>query len=614
MAGSAFSTGVTPANGFNAKLWDGFTQLGTMAVTEGAKYATQLAFSYGSGYRGSELFSDAWQNHGGITFNINAGSIMQAAGFLGAVNGTGYSAMEREQYNIWANAFGALGLSITAGANGVAGNLGSGGYDLVNMGFSMAKGLTLNKLMKAQAAANPAFAEMFKMTYGYGDFAGEETVWRLLLGRDTLELGSTPDGKAQTIAGANGRTIRMNGTSVADMAVTLQHEAWRDGIVGSTQSQRDRETVKATQANTQLALALLGSSEYGRQMNAAIGGSRNLQKDIQNYLNPKGNFEQYVKDNYDSSADYWKLSENGTMISGEDGWLRDVNGDFILDAAGNKIGADDRTEGLLKILSHYGLSFNKDDVKTFLKNTGVLSKEELAALEKELNITSDEKKALNLYKQFSLQDSIIINIKNIDSVGQSGWDKTYTGILSDLTRKIFNPKIDPLNLIIPNYSGDGCMARRAIISDYLQKNGFDMSKAAYIDFANMQKNDYNGSELDSAYKRTGAPPEFSWSFHTAASTTIGGQTFVIDYIFNPTSRLLTVEEWIKMHKNPSLTPKSNNGSTPLSEFDYVNPIPEVKPGTFTTKSYPFSFSYNSYLDFSRKFLDEYKKYIDSQRR
>ena len=113
-------------------------------------------------------------------------------------------------------------------------------------------------------------------------------------------------------------------------------------------------------------------------MNAAIGGSRNLQKDIQKCLDPNGDFEQYVKENYDSSADYWKLSENGTMISGEDGWLRDANGDFVLDAAGNKIGADDRTEGLLKILSHYGLSFNNDDVKTFLKNTGVLRFEKLS--------------------------------------------------------------------------------------------------------------------------------------------------------------------------------------------------------------------------------------------
>jgi len=339
MAGKAFNAGVTPANGFDAKVWDGFMQLGTMAVTEGAKYATQLAYSYGAGYRGGELFSNAWQNHGGITFNLNAGSIMQAVGFLGAINGTGYSAMEREQFNTWSNAFGALGLSMTLGANGVSGRLGSGGYDLVNMGFSMAKGLTLNKLMQQQITTNPAFAEMYKKTYGYGDFAGEETVWRLLLGKDTLILDITNSEKyrngseeerakmlqeAKAITennGSGGRNIYMQdmrnrgleGEGVLNnMAITLQHEAWRDGKVTANNSV---ETLRAAKAHTMMALGFLGQKGVHQ-------GFMDAQLMIEMLVMQKGEsvFEEYVKNTYRSDADFWTLVvEGGRLKLKEDG-------------------------------------------------------------------------------------------------------------------------------------------------------------------------------------------------------------------------------------------------------------------------------------------------------
>ncbi|MDY6030887.1 MAG: M23 family metallopeptidase, partial [Treponemataceae bacterium] len=53
---------------------------------------------------------------------------------------------------------------------------------------------------------------------------------------------------------------------------------------------------------------------------------------------------------YDSSADYWRLMSDGSLVQDKDGWLRDENDNFILDKDGNKIGSDGQETGLLNIL------------------------------------------------------------------------------------------------------------------------------------------------------------------------------------------------------------------------------------------------------------------------
>ena len=78
----------------------------------------------------------------------------------------------------------------------------------------------------------------------------------------------------------------------------------------------------------------------------AILSDMNLMTDL-HYLQPGADvFASYAGAAYDSSADYWLLTENGKMKSGADGWLRDSNGDLVLDATGKPIGADDKEKGL----------------------------------------------------------------------------------------------------------------------------------------------------------------------------------------------------------------------------------------------------------------------------
>jgi len=61
-------------------------------------------------------------------------------------------------------------------------------------------------------------------------------------------------------------------------------------------------------------------------------------------------FGEYVGQAYDSSADYWKLMEDGSLEMTEDGWLKDPNGNYILDEDGNRMGAEGIQEGLQNIL------------------------------------------------------------------------------------------------------------------------------------------------------------------------------------------------------------------------------------------------------------------------
>jgi murein DD-endopeptidase MepM/ murein hydrolase activator NlpD len=128
-------------------------------------------------------------------------------------------------------------------------------------------------------------------------------------------------------------------------AVRLGHEAYRDGIIGSGQTE---ETVSAVMAHTVMAakMALNG---------ADFSGDADIMRDLYEFYkaSASGNmsaFTEYAMASYDSSADFWKLTANGGLEYDGSGWLRGVDGKYILDANGNRIGAETIESGLLKIL------------------------------------------------------------------------------------------------------------------------------------------------------------------------------------------------------------------------------------------------------------------------
>jgi superoxide dismutase len=62
-----------------------------------------------------------------------------------------------------------------------------------------------------------------------------------------------------------------------------------------------------------------------------------LARDVFEYLKAnskngnKSDFNDYVDENYDSSEDFWKLTEDGSLRFDGDGWLKDSNGNQIYD-------------------------------------------------------------------------------------------------------------------------------------------------------------------------------------------------------------------------------------------------------------------------------------------
>jgi len=101
-------------------------------------------------------------------------------------------------------------------------------------------------------------------------------------------------------------------------------------------------------AHTQMALRMLDDGK-------AIQMTENLDMDITAYklsqhLGDDSIFAGYVAGNYDASADYWKLMDDGTLVNDGSGWLTDEHGRAIKNKEGKQIGAKNIEAGLLNIL------------------------------------------------------------------------------------------------------------------------------------------------------------------------------------------------------------------------------------------------------------------------
>lgn len=126
-----------------------------------------------------------------------------------------------------------------------------------------------------------------------------------------------------------------------------------------------KDTLTRTAAgHTQMALAMLDDSLYANEMLNHIYSDINLQNDINAYLYASqtgniGAYGNYVAANYDSSADYWKMTWGGQLVSDGSGWLKDENGMYISrDGArtekpiqGETLGAAYQEAGLLNIMA-----------------------------------------------------------------------------------------------------------------------------------------------------------------------------------------------------------------------------------------------------------------------
>ena len=356
------------------KFYGGAMKLGTAAAGKATEYGVHLAYAGGD-------FEKAYDNMGGITLNLaNLGSIFDFAGSMSARhNGTGQSSLG----NI-ARKFGGTGLlEMNIGRNGISMQLGMGGIDVGGALYDLGKrSYDRSMLQRYEREHGKDKGETAYSAYVYGDWTQEHTAARLASGKDELYFTKGKEYTAKTSSnGKGGRRIEITDSKDRRLnAIQLGHEAYRDGKVGGNNAQ---ETIAAVLGHTGMAVRM---EEDGKR----VAGSDLLRAEMDAYK--RGDMDALLMNaltNYDSTDDYWKLMEDGSLAYDGDGWLKDSNGNQIYDEDGNPIGSNGIETGLRKILK-----VDETEARRILRNSHFIADDDSATPWKnELN--EDRKITLN---------------------------------------------------------------------------------------------------------------------------------------------------------------------------------------------------------------------------
>ena len=214
-------------------------------------------------------------------------------------------------------------LEFTVGKDGVSSKIGNGGtnisYSTIKSSISGASSLHKNSQIN-KTGYDKQTKDALRSQWGFGDKTAKKQLEEIIKGDIILKLDADGSEVAQSINENGQKIIHINSSQnegFIDLGLTLQHEAHRDGIISDEQSQYI-ETVNAVAGHTKMALAMTKDSLYTKDMLNHISSDTNLQNDINAYLyaaytGNTGLFAGYVGANYDTSADYWRVHENGSI-------------------------------------------------------------------------------------------------------------------------------------------------------------------------------------------------------------------------------------------------------------------------------------------------------------
>ncbi len=255
---------------------------------------------------------------GGLTFNI---------GRLGMFADMMASGIARNNATGQAGKFGEIAqklegkgiLEINIGSNGITGKFGMGGFDLAGSLYTFGKRMYDKKELESYLAANEnkdnedqekKAAATAWTTYVYGDSTQENTVMRLVKDLDQLEFvskeGKPDNWKAQTTSNGNGgRRIQMLDSGNDNInAIQLGHEAYRDG-----------KTLTETEQKAETIAAVLGHAGMAGRMMGYAGNNITGDYALEGLLFNSGRTDilaAMADMNYDSSADYWRITADKT--------------------------------------------------------------------------------------------------------------------------------------------------------------------------------------------------------------------------------------------------------------------------------------------------------------
>jgi hypothetical protein len=198
-------------------------------------------------------------------------------------------------------------------------NIGTDGMDVgINTLISSVGGALVwnvnNRIDRYTASNNFDGKVMLRAQYGHGDQKQQGQLWNILNGRDKLMVTADGDYAAETEIVDGRRVVKLSGyqSGMSDaeqmaLAVILGHEAYRDGIVTNNNY---LETRSATLAHTRMLERMLSGG-------ASLSFNSNMIGDLLAYDMSDGNidvFNAYVDSHYDSSADYWLVKMDGTIV------------------------------------------------------------------------------------------------------------------------------------------------------------------------------------------------------------------------------------------------------------------------------------------------------------
>lgn len=230
-------------------------------------------------------------------------------------------------------------LELTVGKDGISSKIGNGGtnisYSNVKSSISGASSLHKNSQIN-NTKYDKQTKDALRSQWGFGDKTAKKQLEEIIKGDTILKFDAEGSEVAQSITENGQKIIHINSSQnegFIDLGLILQHEAHRDGIVSDAQSQFI-ETANAVAGHTQMALAMAIDKLYTKDMLNHITSDSNLQNDINAYMYAAytGNtslFAGYVGASYDSSADYWKLMDDGSLAYDGKANLYDENGNLI---------------------------------------------------------------------------------------------------------------------------------------------------------------------------------------------------------------------------------------------------------------------------------------------
>ena len=248
------------------------------------------------------------------------------------------------------------------------------------------------------------------------------------------------------------QTSQRNTSPVREGGVRPPKAGWSQGETSPSKKKQKAETFRAVVGHTEMALSMLGDSGLSEDAKGTLLNDEGLRRDIVEYMKgyDSGAFANYVSENYESGADYWKLMKDGSLAFDGKATLTDEEGNVIKSWKQMGVSSDSAVEGALinilgidpndkkavevvrkvmaETLSH---SITDSEINRIMLQT--ISSENFSAEDAYNNTDSDKWKWTGIGKTsvYNVSDVDITSMNMGKEIGLDSINKIYTQVNAD---------------------------------------------------------------------------------------------------------------------------------------------------------------------------------------